>query len=35
MAQAQTIKNWELRANKFKYGLDELEKTLTIYALKF
>ena len=24
----QTIKNWELRANKFKYELDELEKNI-------
>ena len=28
MAQPQTIKNWELRANKFKYDLDELEKNI-------
>ena len=24
----QTIKNWELRKNKFKYDLDELEKNI-------
>ena len=28
MAQPQTIKNWELRAYKFKYDLDELEKNI-------
>ena len=24
----QTIKNWELRKNKFQYNLDELEKNI-------